>query len=105
MGRGFEPHPPHHLHMRESLNVEKIVVLTPLRRPISIREGYADHAVDGVVAAYGGPVEWGNFPSAFERIEDFRAPVLGLFAEADTRQPRRGDPRLRSCDERGRKAK
>ncbi len=32
----------------------------------------------------------GNFPSAFERIEDFHAPLLGLFAEADDAVPIEG---------------
>ncbi len=77
--------------VRESLGVGKVVVLGfCFGGLISIREGYADHAVDGVVAAYGGPAEWGNFPSAFERIEDFRVPVLGLFAEADHANPVEG---------------
>lgn len=68
-----------------SLGVGKVLTLGfCMGGALALHEGYSTHGLAGTVCAYGSPVAWADYwPSAFDHVQDFDCPVLGLFGGAD----------------------
>jgi carboxymethylenebutenolidase len=69
-------------HLRTQGVAKVVTVGFCLGGSLSLREGIG-RGRDGVAVLYGSPAERGIWPSAFDRVDDFDCPVLGLFGGAD----------------------